>query len=91
MRNVLFQIYLIFNLKCPPDRTGREQKAFVKLFNPQLKIGLVGWREAWLFHGEYPEKLFTEVHKGKLVFRQRGSSRRISYHKIERGLSEKFF
>lgn len=66
-----------------------EQKTFVKLFNPQLKIGLVSWREAWLFQEEYPEKLFTEVYKGKLVFRQRGSSVRISYQKLKKGLVRK--
>lgn len=66
-----------------------EQKTFVKLFNPQLKIGLVSWREAWLFDDEFPEKLFIEVHKGNLVFRKRGSSERFSYKQIKKGLIRK--
>ena len=66
-----------------------EQEKCIKLFNPKLKIGLVNWRNAWLFSSEYPEKLFTEVHKGKLVFRQRGSSVRISYQQIKKGLIKK--
>lgn len=63
-----------------------EQEYCTKLFNPTLKIGLVSWREAWLFEGQYPEKLYTEVYKGKLVFRQRGSSLRISYERVKKGL-----
>jgi len=66
-----------------------EQAKYIKLFNPKLKIGLVSWREAWLFEGEYPEKLFTEVHKGKLVFRQRGSFVRTSYNQVKKGLIKK--
>ena len=66
-----------------------EQKRCVKLFNPNLKIGLVSWLEAWLFEGEFPEKLFTEVHKGKLVFRRRGSAVRISYRQIKKCLIKK--
>jgi hypothetical protein len=66
-----------------------EQVKYIKLFNPKLNIGLVNWREAWLFSSEYPEKLFIEVHKGKLVFRQRGSSVRISYQQIKKGLIKK--
>jgi hypothetical protein len=66
-----------------------EQKTFVKLFNPQLKIGLVNWREAWLFETEYSEKLYTEVYKGRLVFRQRCSSKRVSYCNLKKGLIRK--
>ena len=66
-----------------------EQAKCIKQFNPKLNIGLVNWREAWLFCGEYQEKLYTEVHKGKLVFRQRDSSIRISYQQIKKGLIRK--
>ena len=66
-----------------------EQAKYIKLFNPELKIGLVSWREAWLFAGEYSEKLFTEVYKGKLVFRQRGSFVRTSYNQVKNGLIKK--
>ena len=66
-----------------------EQTRYIKLFNPKLNIGLVSWREAWLFEEEYPEKLHTEVHKGKLVFRKRGSSVRISFQQVKKGLIRK--
>ncbi|MEI2739270.1 MAG: hypothetical protein V9F01_10825 [Chitinophagaceae bacterium] len=63
-----------------------EQKKYTKYYNPQLKIGLISWREAWLFNDGFPEKLYTEVYKGKLVFRQRGTSTRISYHRLRQQL-----
>ncbi len=66
-----------------------EQARYTKYYNPLLKTGLVSYREAWLFGKEYPEKLYTEVYKGKLVFRQRGSSLRISYARIKQGLVKK--
>lgn len=66
-----------------------EQLRYTKHFNPQLKIGLVSWKEAWLFTGQYPEKLYTEVYKGKLVFRQRATSIRFSYAKLKQGLIKK--
>jgi hypothetical protein len=66
-----------------------EQEYYVKLFNPFYKIGLVSWREAWLFESDFPEKLFTEVHKGKLVFRKKGSTVRISYRQLKKGLIKK--
>ena len=64
-----------------------EQDRYIKLFNPKLKIGMVSWREAWLFDEEFPVRLYTEVHKGKLVFRKRGSSVRISFQQVKKDLS----
>jgi hypothetical protein len=66
-----------------------EQEKYAKLFNPNFNIGLVSWREAWLFNTEFPEKLITEVHKGKLVFRKKGSANRISYRQLKNGLIKK--
>jgi hypothetical protein len=66
-----------------------EQAKYIKLFHPRLKIGLANWREAWLFTGEYPEKLYAEVYKGMLVFRKRGSATRISYQQLKKGLIKK--
>ena len=63
-----------------------EQMKYTKLFNEKMNIGLVSWREAWLFEGEFPERLFTEVYKGNLVFRKRGSSARINYRQLKKGL-----
>jgi len=47
--------------------------------NPILNIGLSSWQEAWLLSGKYPEKIYTELYCGRLVFRLRGSNKRISY------------
>ncbi|MGQ0739844.1 MAG: hypothetical protein ACT4OJ_12365 [Bacteroidota bacterium] len=66
-----------------------EQDKYTKHFDTELKIGLVNWREAWLFAGEFPEKLYTEASKGKLVFRQRGTSLHISYQRLKKGLIKK--
>jgi hypothetical protein len=66
-----------------------EQAKYIKLFNPKYKIGLVSWREAWIFETEFPEKLYTEVYKGRLVFRKRGSPLRISYTTLKKGLVKK--
>lgn len=66
-----------------------EQNKYTKYYNPVYKIGLVSWREAWSFNTPLPEKYFTEVYKGRLVFRQRGSSRRISYALLKTGLIKK--
>ena len=66
-----------------------EQTIRTKYINPSLNIGLVNWRELWDLSNEYPEKFLAEVYKGKLVFRLRGSSARISYQRIKKGLVKK--
>lgn len=66
-----------------------EQRRFIKYINLQLNIGLESYREAWDLSGKFPEKLFTEVYKGKLVFRKRGSSVRISYQRLKKSLIKK--
>lgn len=58
----------------------------INYFNPILNIGLSSWREAWLLSGKYPEKLYTELYRGSLVFRLRGSNRRISYLQLKKDL-----
>lgn len=61
----------------------------INYFNPVLKIGLTSWREAWLLTGKYPEKLYTELYRNRLVFRIRGSNKRISYQYLKKGLIKK--
>lgn len=61
----------------------------INYFNPVLNIGLTNWREAWLLSGIYPEKLYTEIYRGKLIFRLRGSHKRISYLQLKKGLIKK--
>jgi len=38
---------------------------------------------------EFTEKLFIEIYKGNIVFRKRGSTIRISYNNIKKGLIRK--
>jgi hypothetical protein len=60
-----FPFFINFQSKMKQDRC-------IKLFNPKIKTGLVSWRKAGLFTGEYPEKLFTEVHKRQIGFQATG-------------------
>jgi len=62
-----------------------EQKIHFKYFNPQLNIGMFDLKNLYLLNPELM-KLIPEVYKAKLVFRIPGSSKRISYSKIEKGL-----
>lgn len=59
------------------------------IHKPQLQIGLVNWRQAWLLSANPPLQLSTEVYKGKLVFRIPGTSRRFSYQRVRKGLQKK--
>jgi hypothetical protein len=66
-----------------------EQITRIQYVNEILQIGLVNWRQAWLLSTNPPQQLYTEVHKGKLVFRVPGTSRRISYQRLKKGLVKK--
>jgi len=39
--------------------------------------------------GKYPEKLYTELYRNKLIYRKRGSDNRISYQQLKKGLIKK--
>jgi hypothetical protein len=62
-----------------------EQRIQLKYINNVLQIGLVSWREAYLL---YPAiiPLNIEVDKGRLVYRAKGSNKRISCKKVKQGL-----
>jgi hypothetical protein len=57
----------------------------INYVNPILNIGLSSWREAWLLSGKYPEKLYTELYRDRLVLRLRGSNKAYQLLKIEKG------
>lgn len=61
------------------------QRIQLKYLNPQMQIGLVSWREVYLLKKQ-PEKLLVEVERGRLIYRARGSSKRISYIQVRKGL-----
>lgn len=64
------------------------QTITLKLINEKLHIGLVNWREVYIF---YPEviQLTAEVDRGRLVYRSKRSKKRISYLQIKKGLIKK--
>jgi hypothetical protein len=66
-----------------------EQITRIQYVHEILQVGLVNWRQAWLLSANPPQQLYTEVHKGKLVFRVPGTSRRISYQRLKKGLVRK--
>ncbi|HEY8688633.1 MAG TPA: hypothetical protein VIM07_05310 [Chitinophagaceae bacterium] len=57
----------------------------LKYVNKKLNIGMVSWREVYLLSPQLI-KLFVEVDKGRLVYRPKGSGKRISYLQIKNGL-----
>ena len=65
-----------FNLQCNMVQTIK-----LRLVNEKLHVGLVTWREVYIF---YPRviQLNPEVDRGRLVYRQKGSERRVSYLQI---------
>jgi hypothetical protein len=60
-----------------------QQKIQLKYIYNTLHIGLVNWREAYLL---YPVivQLKVEVDHGRLVYRAKGSSRRITYNQLKK-------
>lgn len=65
-----------------------KQTIKLKYTNAQLAIALNDWREVYLLQPEVTQ-LIAEVYKSNLVYRARGSSRRISDSRIREGLKKK--
>jgi hypothetical protein len=67
-----------------------EQKIYLKYINQQLNIGMSDLKSVYLLSPELI-KLIPEVYKAKLVYRLKGSSKRITYSLIKKGLLKKSF
>lgn len=67
-----------------------EQEINLQHVNQQLNIGMSDWKNAYLLTPQLL-KLIAEVYKGRLVYRIPGSSKRISYSNIKKGLIKKSF
>ena len=67
-----------------------EQKIKLGYINELLQVGMADIRKVYLL-SPVLTTLHPEVYKGKLVFRAKGSSRRISYDQIKRGLVKRSF
>jgi hypothetical protein len=66
------------------------QKIKLNYFNSRLNIGLQDVKHVYLLNKE-STVLFPEVYRGKLVYRAKGSNRRISYDQIKKGLVKRTF
>ena len=65
-----------------------EQKIKFTYINPRHNIGLINWRQVYLLHPQI-QTLIPEVNKGRLMYRVKGSTKRISYAQIKKGLQKK--
>ena len=59
----------------------------LKYWNAQLQIGLADWKNVYQFPQQ--QILQKEIHQGRLCYRLKGSSKRISYHQLKKGLIKK--
>ena len=59
----------------------------LKYWNPALQIGLADWKQVYQFPKK--ELMIKEIHQGQLHYRLPGSSRRISYKQLKKGLQKK--
>lgn len=66
------------------------QEIKIKYFNEALQIGMVNWREAYILTPKLI-RLNVEVDEGRLVYRARGSAKRISYKTLKKGLKKQIF
>ncbi len=65
-----------------------EQRIELKYINERLQIGMVDRKQVYLLHPKVTP-LLVEVDKGRLVYRAKGSNRRISYAQIKKELIKK--
>ena len=59
----------------------------LKYWNQKYQIALADWQSVYQFPAK--EKMLKEVYRGALYYRVRGSSRRISYRQLKKGLQRK--
>lgn len=65
-----------------------KRKIHFRYYNPLLHLGVVDIKQVYQL-GPEPVLLNVEVYRGKLVYRAKGSSRRISYDQLKDGLVKK--
>ena len=58
-----------------------------KILESCLQVGLADWKQVYLFPQK--ELMIKEIHQGQLHYRLPGSSRRISYKQLKKGLQKK--
>lgn len=72
----------------PYFQSQMEQRITLKYLNTKYQIALANWRTVYQLK---PEVLLMtpEVYKGNLVYRAKGSTKRVSYAQIRNGLLKK--
>jgi hypothetical protein len=63
-----------------------KQEVKLRCFNVELNIGLVSWREAYVLVPSI-QQLNLETYKGRIIYRLKGSSKRVSYNRLKKGLT----
>jgi hypothetical protein len=66
------------------------QEIKIRYFNESLEIAMVSWREVYILK-PHIKRLNIEVDKGRLIYRAKGSGKRISYKRLKKGLIKKSF
>jgi hypothetical protein len=64
-----------------------KQEIKLRYFNAELNIGLVSWREAYVL-SPIIKQMNLETYKGRIIYRLKGSARRISYNRLKKGLTK---
>ena len=62
-----------------------KQEIKLKYFNAELNIGIVSWKEVYALQPKVQE-MNVEVYKGRIVYRAKGLSKRISYRQLKKDL-----
>ena len=64
------------------------QRIQLKYINEGLKMGVANWRQVYLLSPRVVP-FAVEVDRGRLIYRLKGSARRISYKRLKKGLVPK--
>ncbi len=67
-----------------------QQTIQLRYYNPGLQIAFSNWKEMYFVKASNEfEMLSTEVYQGQLVYRYKGSDKRIIWRRIKKGLLKK--
>ena len=64
-----------------------KEKIKLRYINEKLQVGLVDLKTAYLL-APCLKPLVAEIYKGNLVYRAKGSTKRISYNLLKKGLKK---
>ena len=67
-----------------------KRKIWFRYYNQRLNLGMISIKEVYLL-SPIPVVLEPEVYRGSLVYRAKGSAKRISYRQVKDGLVKKRF